>query len=737
MRKSILFFIMLLAMVTMAFSQRTIVATAHGGGTITPSDTVLVYGADTTFTVTPDPTYHTDSVVVNGVNIGTPTSFIDTVSANHSVDAYFSINTYQLEGIANTGGSINPSGTFMVDHGTDTSFTITPDAGYHIDSVLFDGANLGVQTTVTLDSVIASHTVEAFFSLDMVDVMFEVNMSVEAMKGNFNPNEDTVYVGDLTSSNYWTMSDNDNDSVYTFTYSDGYPGDTLWFKFGYFDFSQTVIASEADPVRDYVIPMGGGTYSDYFDRDSVYTPPPVDVTFNADMWVKIKKGTFDPSADILIVSGNFNGWGEADTLMDGDVDSVYSKTVQPGMPGDTLSFKFRYYDMSESNWVWEDNPNREYIIPAGGGTYEDFFNRDSVYVEQFDITVYFSVNMELERLSGRFDPSEDTVSVNGSFNGWTPRANILTPNGLNPDIYEGIDTIRGGVGESFYFKFWYEDNNWESISDRVFTFADSNITSGEAFINESFNNGTLETVLNQPATITFTCNTNGAISSVTNNPFASVQSVHVAGSASPLQWPSGGWPNSEINIVLELFDDGSNGDATAGDGIFSADITFPSFTVLDVQYKYSINWGIDSLNEGGNDNEAGFAVNHELHMTKNLSSATTVDTFGVMGDVTLENPVGIGNDNSGILPLKFGLNQNYPNPFNPSTQIKYTLAAASPVMLKVYDMLGREVETLVNGTQNAGEYTLSFSAKNLPSGVYYYRLTTSNFVETKTMMLVK
>ncbi|TAK59203.1 MAG: T9SS type A sorting domain-containing protein, partial [Bacteroidetes bacterium] len=304
-------------------------------------------------------------------------------------------------------------------------------------------------------------------------------------------------------------------------------------------------------------------------------------------------------------------------------------------------------------------------------------------------------------------------------------------------IYEGIDTIRGGVGESFYFKFWYEDNNWESISDRVFTFADSNITSGEAFINESFNNGTLETVLNQPATITFTCNTNGAISSVTNNPFASVQSVHVAGSASPLQWPSGGWPNSEINIVLELFDDGSNGDATAGDGIFSADITFPSFTVLDVQYKYSINWGIDSLNEGGNDNEAGFAVNHELHMTKNLSSATTVDTFGVMGDVTLENPVGIGNDNSGILPLKFGLNQNYPNPFNPSTQIKYTLAAASPVMLKVYDMLGREVETLVNGTQNAGEYTLSFSAKNLPSGVYYYRLTTSNFVETKTMMLVK
>ena len=86
---------------------------------------------------------------------------------------------------------------------------------------------------------------------------------------------------------------------------------------------------------------------------------------------------------------------------------------------------------------------------------------------------------------------------------------------------------------------------------------------------------------------------------------------------------------------------------------------------------------------------------------------------------------------------EFALHQNFPNPFNPSTQISYDLAAGSNVSLQVFDLLGREVATLVNGAQNAGRYTVSFDATSLPSGMYFYRLETAQFTDMKKMMLLK
>lgn len=89
------------------------------------------------------------------------------------------------------------------------------------------------------------------------------------------------------------------------------------------------------------------------------------------------------------------------------------------------------------------------------------------------------------------------------------------------------------------------------------------------------------------------------------------------------------------------------------------------------------------------------------------------------------------------LPRTFELAQNYPNPFNPTTVISYQLPVASAVSLKVYDMLGREVATLVNARQDAGRYQASFNAVGLASGLYFYRLQAGTFMQTKKMMLVK
>jgi len=100
------------------------------------------------------------------------------------------------------------------------------------------------------------------------------------------------------------------------------------------------------------------------------------------------------------------------------------------------------------------------------------------------------------------------------------------------------------------------------------------------------------------------------------------------------------------------------------------------------------------------------------------------------------NVIGIVNINSNI-PDNFTLGQNYPNPFNPATKIKFAIKTASFTELKVFDLLGREVKTLVKEELKPGEYEVSFNAANLPSGVYFYRLNTAKFTETKKMVLIK
>ncbi len=96
---------------------------------------------------------------------------------------------------------------------------------------------------------------------------------------------------------------------------------------------------------------------------------------------------------------------------------------------------------------------------------------------------------------------------------------------------------------------------------------------------------------------------------------------------------------------------------------------------------------------------------------------------------------GIGNNNGTV--SDYSLSQNYPNPFNPVTNIRYSIPTDGNVTFKVYDMLGNEVGTYVNEVKKAGIYSVTFDGANLASGIYYYKLESNNFSETKKMMLVK
>jgi hypothetical protein len=116
-------------------------------------------------------------------------------------------------------------------------------------------------------------------------------------------------------------------------------------------------------------------------------------------------------------------------------------------------------------------------------------------------------------------------------------------------------------------------------------------------------------------------------------------------------------------------------------------------------------------------------------------TAVTLDGNAV---TSVAGATGVEN---GLAPREFALFQSYPNPFNPSASIQYDLAKAGQVSLKVYNVLGNEVVTLVNGRQAAGSYTVPFNSSTgkltLSSGVYFYRLETGSFVSTKKLILVK
>jgi len=110
-----------------------------------------------------------------------------------------------------------------------------------------------------------------------------------------------------------------------------------------------------------------------------------------------------------------------------------------------------------------------------------------------------------------------------------------------------------------------------------------------------------------------------------------------------------------------------------------------------------------------------------------------VISFGIPGDCGAVNVEHTSNE----IPSEYRLSQNYPNPFNPSTNIEYSIPSESFVELKIYDILGNEVATLVNEQQQAGVYRADFTADNLPSGMYFARISANDFVQVIKMTLLK
>ncbi|OLE58262.1 MAG: hypothetical protein AUI36_13750 [Cyanobacteria bacterium 13_1_40CM_2_61_4] len=197
-------------------------------------------------------------------------------------------------------------------------------------------------------------------------------------------------------------------------------------------------------------------------------------------------------------------------------------------------------------------------------------------------------------------------------------------------------------------------------------------------------------------------------------------------------------------VVLDTLD--SNLDPnTLALGAASHPYSFQILNGRELQWTFSDIMLVDSLhNEPESHGYFWYSIRPDSSaaigtVVKN-SASVYFDFNAPVQTNTLSNrldTVTLGVRPEGPLPKSYTLYQNYPNPFNPSTTIRYELPRASHVRLTIYDVIGREVRVVVDAQNGAGQHQATFGAGNLPSGVYFYRLTAGAFVETKKLLLMK
>ncbi len=202
-------------------------------------------------------------------------------------------------------------------------------------------------------------------------------------------------------------------------------------------------------------------------------------------------------------------------------------------------------------------------------------------------------------------------------------------------------------------------------------------------------------------------------------------------------------PSSEY-VVADLMGE-------VGDTLITFDPTFPaspSYLIInsvDTFYK----WGLTKLRKNfiqssypsfsrfsytediGMDFRVWTLIGYSMYFERTLKGC--IINGLLYGDTTLTD---VGYEENPITN-EFELEQNYPNPFNPITNIRFRIVDFGFITLKVYDILGNEVATLVNEEPSAGEYEVEFDGTGIPSGIYFYQLKSGNFVQTKKMLLLK
>lgn len=481
------------------------------------------------------------------------------------------------------------------------------------------------------------------------------------------------------------------------------------------------------------------------------------VTFQVDLSVKVAEGLFVPGEDGVTIRGSFmdeiglsGDWFPSEGAIwmeDTDHDTIFTKTVKiPNSYAGTL-FEFKY---QINDAIWEGDPNRNFTLDASSPQLLPlvYFDRDTVVNLSVINTLNFTLDMTDIYGSGLgfFDPATDSVMLMGL--DWSGAVVIdslsdrtFREDPFNPGVFHATMTIKGVEGDSTRYKCKAEPEadffnwGWEITPDKWhFIKGADAVIDVPAFKPDIF---PIKPPLTDAVTILFQVDMTHAANFYTDDPInpADLIFVGLKGQNSVLGSWGGDWMPSDTSggTLQVLNDSGENGDKSAGDNIWSANITFPLGNDGGPGlYKYGAMYsGADTINGGYHplDNE----MQDKDHWVNVMVGGPTevMDYFGSLSAPTAIEPA------REVMVQSFVLEQNYPNPFNPVTTIRYTLPASSEIQLNVYNILGQRVTTLFNGKQNAGIHQVRFDASFLGSGVYFYELSSGKTKITRKMLLMK
>lgn len=494
----------------------------------------------------------------------------------------------------------------------------------------------------------------------------------------------------------------------------------------------------------------------------------VSVTFNVDMTVKTKELKFTPGTQKVYVAGNFTDWQNAAVEMtDTDNDTVYSVTIPGFQPDSVLNFKFIYSSGAANAGTWENDPNRTWNVPATNPVFTDWFDRDSIVTLVGTANITFDVNMTVMSEVGIFNSAQDSMHVRGSYNGWNsndPSNSRLNQDPLDPDHwFLEVPFVNANINEVTYYKFVVDvqdtsadhwTDGWERPSytgggNREFTFTGQNQTlpNGTKFNNLPYYDGVHpDWVIPAGVSLapTFQVDMTSAMDAQQQAiPFNPTTDELYVIFEQPSFVATQGWYDADTMKVFRLTDDNNDKIYTG-----TLNIKAPSFNSFIYRYAY--------VSYGGQNGRAwvfepaGFSSHAYRTRYINQTAARTFDnpyTFPkdnwTNAEVKTEwESSPFDHTTTGVRTVDtkaktFKVDQNFPNPFNPETVIRFSMPEAGLVTVKVYNMLGQEVATLLNDTKTAGTYDVQFNGSRLTSGIYFYTVSAGKFSVTKKMTLVK